>query len=88
MGSCPSLEECKDYIKNIIPDTMIVLDQASVNYRCCNGNTEIVLSNSEKTVDEIRDLIESSLEIPKIITSMLLDIKTGGANIFIRLRYK
>lgn len=89
MGLCyASIGDCKEYVDTIMSDVVSVFDQNSIIYQIRNGGSEIFIKGSDRTIDELRNLIESSLEIPKIITSMLLTIKAAGKDIFIRLNYK
>lgn len=83
-----TIDSCKEYADVIMDDVIDILDSKSIVYHVCNNKTEIIIKDSEQTQNEVIDMIECALEIPKIITSMLLDIKAGGPDIFIRLRYK
>lgn len=80
--------DCEEYADSIICNVISVLDRNSVYYQILSGGSELFLKNSDRTTDEIRNLIENSLEIPKIVTSMLLTIKSVEKGIFIRLNYK
>ena len=87
MGKLNSdLMECKKYSENIMNDVAAILDQENIEFTSDSSNTELTIHNCEKTRDEIQDLIESSLEIPKMITAMLIMIKKTQNLIFIRLK--
>ena len=84
------LIECKKYSENIMNEIADVLDKENLDYISDSSNTEIVIPNCEMSKDEVQNLIESSLDIPKIVTAMLIMIKkTEKKNsVFIRLKRK
>ena len=84
------LMECKKYSENIMNEIADVLDKENLDYISDSSNTEIVIPNCEMSKDEVQNLIEDSLDIPKIVTAMLIMIKkTEKKNsVFIRLKRK
>ena len=82
--------ECKKYSENIMNEIADALDKENLDYISDSSNTEIVIPNCEMSKDEVQNLIEGSLDIPKIVTAMLIMIKkTEKKNsVFIRLKRK
>lgn len=83
-----NLVECKKYSENIIPQIVCILDDHGFQYTVDESMTEIIIPDSDIPRDKIQDLIESSLDIPKIITGMLIQVKEAKKKIFIRLALK
>ena len=83
-----NLAECKKYSENIIPQIICILDQNLFHYTVDESMSEIIIPDSDTPRDKIQDLIESSLDIPKVITGMLIQVKEAKNKIFIRLVLK
>ncbi|HAU84550.1 MAG TPA: hypothetical protein DCW90_03275 [Lachnospiraceae bacterium] len=83
-----NLAECKKYSENIIPQIIYILDQNSFHFIVDESMSEIIIPDSDTPRDKIQDLIESSLDIPKVITGMLIQVKEAKNKIFIRLVLK
>lgn len=79
---------CTPYIDTIMDSVEEILNRNNIHYETEKNNVEILIPDSTKTRDEIQDLIERSLEIPKMITAVLLSIKEAKNTIFIRLQLK
>ena len=79
---------CTPYIDTIMDSVEEILNRNNIHYETEKNNVEILILDSTKTRDEIQDLIERSLEIPKMITAVLLSIKEAKNTIFIRLQLK
>lgn len=79
---------CAPYIDTIMDSVEEILNQNNIHYETEKNNDEILIPGSTKTRDEIQDLIESSLDIPKMIAAVLLSIKEAKNTIFIRLQLK
>ena len=83
-----NLKECKRYVDTIMPDVLKILDYNAIWYIVDSKNTEITINECPMTKDELEILIESSLDIPKIVSSILLKYKEAKGKIFIRLQYQ
>lgn len=79
---------CTPYIDTIMDSVEEILNRNNIHYETEKNNVEILIPDSTKTRNEIQDLIERSLEIPKMITAVLLSIKEAKNTIFIRLQLK
>lgn len=84
--------ENRKIINNILPEVENVLDKKKIEYSTNRKETEIVIytekSKNKISIDDIRSHLYKSLEIPRMVLDILLDVRKSKKHIYIRLRIK
>lgn len=80
--------ESKNYSDGIMTKITDVLDKSEIAYEVKSGGTEVVVSCENQSLDSIKSIIFSNIDIPKMVIAMLLDIIEAGESIYIRQKTK
>lgn len=81
-------KESKNYSDNIMKDVTKVLDKKKINYETKSNCTEVTIKNSSQSKDKIFNLLAKSIDIPKMVILLLIDVVEVGNTIYIRQKTK
>lgn len=85
-----AIAESKQYVDDIMDKIESLLSSNDISFTINSKRTEIMINRSDSSInkDYIKSLIKKSLDIPKPVLSLLIDVKSTNTDIYIRQRKK